>query len=94
MDVSTILEGDVEIVKVFFGIFLKIIFPYFFKVHASLDTSFALCSNGKLFAWGLGTDGQLGNGNDQFQWKPSLVRGDLEGEKIVEIGGSTEFVFF
>nr|CAD2159814.1 unnamed protein product [Meloidogyne enterolobii] len=74
MDVSTILEGDVEIVK----------------VHASLDTSFALCSNGKLFAWGLGTDGQLGNGNDQFQWKPSLVRGDLEGEKIVEIGGSTD----
>ncbi|KAL7079558.1 hypothetical protein ACQ4LE_001502 [Meloidogyne hapla] len=74
MDISSIIGEGIELVK----------------VHASLDTSFALCSDGRLFAWGLGTDGQLGNGNDQFQWKPSLVRGDVEGERIVEIGGSTD----
>ncbi|KAF7635767.1 Fe2OG dioxygenase domain-containing protein [Meloidogyne graminicola] len=76
MDISSIVEEGCEIVK----------------VHASLDTTFALTSNGKLFAWGLGTDGQLGNGNTHFQWKPTLVLGDLEGEKIVEVGGSTDTI--
>ncbi|KAL3068588.1 hypothetical protein niasHT_030879 [Heterodera trifolii] len=61
-----------------------------YKVHACLDTTFALATDGRLFAWGLGTDGQLGNGNAQMQWVPSLVGGDLVGERIVHIGGSTD----
>lgn len=61
-----------------------------YKVHACLDTTFVLCQDGRLFAWGLGTDGQLGNGNEYFQWQPELVGGDLKGERIQHIGGSTE----
>uniref|UniRef100_A0A914HG03 Uncharacterized protein n=1 Tax=Globodera rostochiensis TaxID=31243 RepID=A0A914HG03_GLORO len=60
------------------------------KVHACLDTTFALTSDGHLYAWGLGTDGQLGNGNSQMQWMPALVGGDLADERIVHIGGSTD----
>lgn len=55
-----------------------------------MDTSFVLLENGELYSFGLGTDGQLGNGNEEFQWTPMLVEGDLKGEKISRISGSTD----
>ena len=35
------------------------------KVGSSNSTEYALLTNGALYAWGLGTQGQLGNGRDQ-----------------------------
>uniref|UniRef100_A0A915CXN7 Uncharacterized protein n=1 Tax=Ditylenchus dipsaci TaxID=166011 RepID=A0A915CXN7_9BILA len=60
------------------------------SVHCCLDTSFVLLESGELYAFGLGSDGQLGNGNDEIQWEPQLVEGDLKGEKISRIAGSTD----
>jgi len=62
------------------------------QVHCCLDTSFVLLENGEVYAWGLGTDGQLGNGNKSFQFQPTLVGGDLQGVKVACIGGTTDTV--
>uniref|UniRef100_A0A7E4V679 Williams-Beuren syndrome chromosomal region 16 protein n=1 Tax=Panagrellus redivivus TaxID=6233 RepID=A0A7E4V679_PANRE len=58
------------------------------KVHCSLDSSFVLLEDGRVFSFGLGADGQLGNGSVEKQFVPKQVAGDVEKEKIVEIGGS------
>ncbi|KAI1710584.1 RCC1-like G exchanging factor-like protein [Ditylenchus destructor] len=60
------------------------------QVHCCLDTSFILLRSGAIYAFGLGTDGQLGNGNLNFQWEPRLVEGDLKGVKISKITGNTD----
>ncbi|TMS36237.1 hypothetical protein L596_003450 [Steinernema carpocapsae] len=59
-------------------------------VKSLTDTSFALLEDGTLFAFGLSEDGQVGNGRFGIIWSPSKVVGDLEGEKIVSISGSTD----
>lgn len=51
-----------------------------------------LLDNGKVFAWGLGTDGQLGNGEKNFQFKPQQVKGDIEDVVISRIGGNTDTI--
>ncbi|KAI1711247.1 regulator of chromosome condensation (RCC1) repeat domain-containing protein [Ditylenchus destructor] len=60
------------------------------QVHCCLDTTFILLRSGAIYAFGLGTDGQLGNGNLNFQWEPRLVEGDLKGVKISKIAGNTD----
>lgn len=49
-----------------------------------------LLENGEIYSFGLGTDGQLGNGNSEIECTPLLVEGDLKGEKIIKISGSTD----
>uniref|UniRef100_A0AC35UBN2 Regulator of chromosome condensation domain-containing protein n=1 Tax=Rhabditophanes sp. KR3021 TaxID=114890 RepID=A0AC35UBN2_9BILA len=60
------------------------------KVHCSLDTSFILTKCGNLYSFGLNTDGQVGNGKYGQVRQLHHVKGDLEGEKIVNIFGSTD----
>lgn len=55
-----------------------------------MDSSFVLLENGEIYSFGLGTDGQLGNGFKEICFTPTLVEGDLKGEKIVKISGSTD----
>jgi len=55
------------------------------QVHCSLDSSFVLLENGDLYAFGLGTDGQLGTGCMDIDWVPKRVRID---EPIKMISGS------
>uniref|UniRef100_A0A0N4Z0A5 Regulator of chromosome condensation domain-containing protein n=1 Tax=Parastrongyloides trichosuri TaxID=131310 RepID=A0A0N4Z0A5_PARTI len=60
------------------------------KVHCILDTSFILTKSGKIYAFGLGVDGQVGNGEYGVFKEPYLIKGDLENENVVHIGGSTD----
>uniref|UniRef100_A0A1I7YC95 Regulator of chromosome condensation (RCC1) family protein n=1 Tax=Steinernema glaseri TaxID=37863 RepID=A0A1I7YC95_9BILA len=60
------------------------------KVHTCLDTSFVLLADGSLYSFGLSEDGQVGNGRFGITWRPSAVEGDLKGEKIISITGSTD----
>ncbi|KAH7724486.1 Protein W09G3.7 a [Aphelenchoides avenae] len=62
------------------------------KVHCSLDTSFVLLENGELYSFGLGTDGQLGNSTEEIRWRPRRIDGEISGEKIVDISGSTDTI--
>jgi alpha-tubulin suppressor-like RCC1 family protein len=49
-----------------------------------------LLKNGRLFAWGLGADGQLGDGTFDTRWQPVEVGGDLRGEPITRIAGTID----
>eukprot|EP00522_Entomoneis_paludosa_P013206 CAMPEP_0172454542 /NCGR_PEP_ID=MMETSP1065-20121228/11495_1 /TAXON_ID=265537 /ORGANISM="Amphiprora paludosa, Strain CCMP125" /LENGTH=618 /DNA_ID=CAMNT_0013206885 /DNA_START=42 /DNA_END=1898 /DNA_ORIENTATION=+ len=40
--------------------------------------------DGKLYAWGKNDDGQLGNGTDEENWRPTLVQG-LDGMSVEKI---------
>uniref|UniRef100_A0AC34GTB1 Uncharacterized protein n=1 Tax=Panagrolaimus sp. ES5 TaxID=591445 RepID=A0AC34GTB1_9BILA len=61
------------------------------KVHCTLDTSFLLLTDGRLLSFGLGEDGQTGNGiKGKNSWIPQEVGGDIKGERIVRIGGSAD----
>uniref|UniRef100_A0A0N5BFZ1 Regulator of chromosome condensation n=1 Tax=Strongyloides papillosus TaxID=174720 RepID=A0A0N5BFZ1_STREA len=60
------------------------------KILCILDTSYILTKSGKLYAFGLGEDGQVGNGEYGIFKKPTLVGGDITNEHIVHISGSTD----
>lgn len=54
-------------------------------MHCLLDSSFVLLENGELYSWGLSTDGQLGNGCSDIEWRPMKVPID---EPLKMIGGA------
>ncbi|CEF65287.1 Williams-Beuren syndrome chromosomal region 16 protein [Strongyloides ratti] len=60
------------------------------KVHCILDTSYILTKSGKLYGFGLGEDGQVGNEKYGVFKEPTLIGGDLANENIVNISGSTD----
>ncbi len=60
------------------------------EVSASTVCSFAVNEGGELFSWGMGTNLQLGNGQEDDVWTPCRVSGKkLEGKKVtgVSAGG-------
>ncbi|MFH4982895.1 hypothetical protein AB6A40_009604 [Gnathostoma spinigerum] len=60
------------------------------QVHCTLDSSFVVTKSGEVFSFGLGTDGQLGRGDEGFDWKCRQVEGDIKSEKIEHLRGSTD----
>lgn len=62
------------------------------QVHCSFDTSFILLKSGEIFSFGLGTDGQLGRGLMNYDWKclPFGENLNLSSEKITSINGSSD----
>ncbi|XP_055625701.1 RCC1-like G exchanging factor-like protein [Toxorhynchites rutilus septentrionalis] len=56
------------------------------------DHSFFLTESGRLFSCGWSDDGQTGLGRFGFVCTPSLVKGDLEGENILKVAGSSDTV--
>jgi alpha-tubulin suppressor-like RCC1 family protein len=56
-------------------------------VAAAGDTSLALTSDGRVYAWGSGTSGQLGNGAFASSAYPGLVGSLLQGKTVVAIAG-------
>ena len=55
------------------------------KVVCGYDHSLCLTECGKVFSWGWNADGQLGIGHTNSTHTPSLVKGDMTDEKIVDI---------
>uniref|UniRef100_A0A915PZR0 Uncharacterized protein n=1 Tax=Setaria digitata TaxID=48799 RepID=A0A915PZR0_9BILA len=60
------------------------------QVHCTLDTSFIVLESGEVFSFGLGTDGQLGRGVCNCDWRCLPVEGDLRGMKVATVKGSTD----
>ncbi|XP_076298134.1 regulator of chromosome condensation 1 isoform X3 [Lasioglossum baleicum] len=57
-------------------------------VAAGSAQSFAVTNSGELYAWGMGTSGQLGTGQEEDEEEPVLVKGkQLEGKKIIRVAG-------
>ena len=55
------------------------------KVVCGMDHSLFLTKDGKVFSCGWGSDGQTGLMDAKSTSEPTLVSGDLKGEKIVEL---------
>nr|XP_022314490.1 RCC1-like G exchanging factor-like protein [Crassostrea virginica] len=62
------------------------------KVICGQDHTFFLTSGGQVYSCGLGADGQTGLQHYHSEWRPSLVRGDIEGERIVQISSKGDCV--
>lgn len=53
-------------------------------VSASTVCSFAVSEGGDLYSWGMGTNLQLGTGEEEDVWKPYKITGKkMEGKKVV-----------
>lgn len=62
------------------------------KVVCGQDHSFFLVDTGEVYSCGLAADGQTGLGTYREEWKPSQVKGDIEGVKIVDVAGTADCV--
>lgn len=60
------------------------------QIHCTLDTSFIVLNSGEVFSFGLGTDGQLGRGICNCDWRCLPVDGDLKGVEVATVKGSTD----
>ncbi|XP_051162867.1 RCC1-like G exchanging factor-like protein [Leptopilina boulardi] len=55
------------------------------QVYAGQDHSILLTENGEVYCFGWGADGQTGLAHYQNEYMPSLVKGDLAGQRIVKV---------
>lgn len=55
------------------------------NVFAGQDHSILLTENGEVYTFGWGADGQTGLAHYQNEYRPSLVKGDLAGQRIVKV---------
>lgn len=62
------------------------------EVICGQDHTLFLTKAGVVYSCGLGSDGQTGLGHYQSIGRPSQVKGDLEGERIVQIACSADCV--
>ncbi|XP_036362484.1 regulator of chromosome condensation isoform X1 [Octopus sinensis] len=58
------------------------------KISAAGSVSYGITSDGKLYAWGMGTNNQLASGNDDDAWTPKQMGGkQLAERKGIAISG-------
>jgi len=62
------------------------------QIECGQDHSMFLTDDGKLYSCGWGADGQTGLGHFNNQPSPALVKGDIEGVKIVKVSSYAETV--
>lgn len=55
------------------------------SIECGQDHSFFLTDKGELYSCGWGADGQTGLGHFDNQWKPSKVKGDIQGVNIKKV---------
>jgi len=55
-------------------------------VACGTAVSYALGSDGSCYSWGMGTNGQLGTGQEDDVWEPSLMKSkQLEGREVLTV---------
>lgn len=65
------------------------------KVSCGDATSFALTSEGKVYAWGIGTNFQLGIGNDNDVWEPILLtEKQVRDKQVIQIACGAQHTLF
>lgn len=58
-------------------------------------TSFAITDAGEVYAWGIGTNSQLGTGNDEDVWEPVLLQGaQVKEKKVITVAGGAQHTLF
>lgn len=62
------------------------------SIHCGQDHSILLTDSGRVYACGWGADGQTGLGHYNSVAEPTLVRGDVAGEKIIKVAGTADCV--
>ncbi|XP_054714057.1 RCC1-like G exchanging factor-like protein [Uloborus diversus] len=62
------------------------------EVVCGQDHTLLLTENGEVYSFGWSADGQTGLGHYNNQFKPALVKGDIEGERIVQLSCSADCV--
>lgn len=62
------------------------------QVFCGQDHTMFLTSSGEVYSCGWGADGQTGLGHYDNQGIPAKVRGDIEGEKVVQLSGAADCV--
>uniref|UniRef100_A0A0C9PLF0 Wbscr16_0 protein n=2 Tax=Fopius arisanus TaxID=64838 RepID=A0A0C9PLF0_9HYME len=61
-------------------------------VTAGQDHSVILTEKGEVYTFGWGADGQTGLAHYRNEWQPSLVKGDLAGERIIKVACAADCV--
>jgi regulator of chromosome condensation len=57
-------------------------------VSCGTAVSFAITAEGECFSWGMGTNGQLGLGDEEDAWEPTRMIGkQLEHRRVVAVSG-------
>ncbi|KAI1280408.1 putative E3 ubiquitin-protein ligase HERC4 [Halotydeus destructor] len=56
------------------------------------DHTIFLCKDGSLYSCGWGADGQTGLGTYESVWKPTKLKGDIEGETIIKVSSTADSV--
>lgn len=62
------------------------------QIVCGQDHTLFLTENGQIYSCGLGTDGQTGLGTYECAAEPTLVKGDIEGEKIVHVSSRADTI--
>lgn len=58
-------------------------------------TSFAITDAGEVYAWGIGTNSQLGTGDDEDVWEPVLLQGaQVKEKKVITVAGGAQHTLF
>ncbi|KAK8760838.1 hypothetical protein V5799_027893 [Amblyomma americanum] len=57
------------------------------EISCGEAVSFAVDGEGRLHSWGLGTNGQLGHGNENDLFEPKVVAGRLADRKVLVVSG-------
>ncbi|XP_014219896.1 RCC1-like G exchanging factor-like protein [Copidosoma floridanum] len=61
-------------------------------VYAGQDHSMVLTEKGEVYAFGWGADGQTGLGHYNNEYKPSAVKGAIQGQKIIKLACTADCV--
>ncbi|KAL0102780.1 hypothetical protein PUN28_018224 [Cardiocondyla obscurior] len=61
-------------------------------VTAGQDHSILLTETGEVYTFGWGADGQTGLAHYQNEYRPSLVKGDLAGQRIIKVSCAADCV--
>lgn len=55
-------------------------------------SSLFITKNGTVYSCGWGADGQTGLGHYNNEYRPTIVEGDIKGEKIIKVVSSADCV--
>ncbi|KFD58791.1 hypothetical protein M514_00484 [Trichuris suis] len=62
------------------------------EVVCGMDHTIIVDTNGKVYTFGCGLDGQLGYKSSWSNWQPTLVEGDIKNERIVQVSCGADSV--
>lgn len=65
------------------------------EISCGESTSFAVTDNGEVYAWGMGSNQQLGTGSEDDEFKPvQIVSKQVQGKKILKVSSGGQHSLF